>query len=113
MCRYYDRTGVNTISQERTLDAFGKALADGCGKVASACSCDVSPIAKAFEAAAGDGIQMYYPDNHHQSQYGSYLKACVNYLMIYGEAFNEDASDCGLSPAVTSRLRKIAEPVVL
>lgn len=96
-----------------TLEAFNDALEKGCREVAEASACDVSPIAEAFAAADKEGIQMYYPDKHHQSEYGSYLKACVNYLMLYGEGFENGVSDCGISPAVAERLRNIAEEIVL
>ena len=95
------------------MDTFEHALKEGALQVAGNAGCDVSPILAAFAVARSEGIQMYYPDNHHQSQYGSYLKSCVNYLMLYGEGFSDDASDCGLSPKIASRLREIAESVVL
>ncbi len=69
----------------------------------------LSPIGQAFELARKQGINVYGPDKKHQSLEGSYLKACVNYLLIYGGSFDETASlDCGLDNATAKKLRMIA-----
>ncbi len=74
----------------------------------------MSPIAPAFEEARGNGsINLYTSDNKHQSEYGAYLKACVNYLVLYGEEFGENPADCGLDPVKTPYLRRVAEDAVL
>ncbi len=82
----------------------------------------VSPIGAAFGIVrdGNSGIDMYDIDRKHQSEYGSYLKACVNYLMIYGKPFASHPAegattsvDCGLPHDKAEYLRKIAEEVVL
>lgn len=81
-----------------------------------------SLIGQAFKMVReGDsGIELSWKDNHHQSEYGSYLKACVNYLMMFGEPFHSEPQDgavssvdCGLPHDVAQYLRGIAEQVVL
>ncbi len=47
-----------------------------------------------------------------ESHYGTYLKACVNYIMITGQTFNGTPADCGLEPEKAAYLRKVAETVV-
>ena len=49
----------------------------------------ISPIGEAFRIVreGSSGINLYHTDNKHQSVYGAYLKACVNYLVLYGTAF--------------------------
>lgn len=48
-----------------------------------------------------------------QSEYGAYLKACVNYLVLFGERFGADPADCGLNPDKAAYLRSVAEQIVL
>lgn len=74
----------------------------------------VSPIGVAFNNAAKQGItDMYYTDNKHPNRNGIYLKACVNYLVIFGERFTDGVSDCGCEPTLAAKLRAIAEETVL
>lgn len=76
---------------------------------------EVSPISKAFEIVRKErpDLNLYHTDNHHQCALGSYLKSCVNYLMIFGEPFGEDAADCMQDKEVAKYLRGVAERVVL
>lgn len=43
----------------------------------------------------------------------AYLKACVNYLVLFGERFGADPADCGLNPDKAAYLRSVAEQIVL
>ncbi len=80
----------------------------------------VSPIGKAFALARSDvwGFNapynwLLYTDNYHPHRYGSYLKACVNYLMLFGEPFGEHPADCDIPSDIAARLRAIATEIVL
>jgi hypothetical protein len=80
----------------------------------------VSPIGKAFALArsADYGFTdsynwLLYTDNYHPHRYGSYLKACVNYLLIFGEPFGAHPADCDVPPAVAAKLREVAMKIVL
>ena len=74
----------------------------------------VSPIAVAFDKARAQGIpDLYAPDGSHPALNGTYLKACVNYLVIFGQPFDANVPDCGCVPDVASKLRAIAEQTVL
>ena len=81
----------------------------------------VSPIGKAFSIVRnGDsGIDLYDTDRKHQSEYGSYLKACVNYLILTGERFHSQPDpasltsvDRGLPHEQAAYLRGVAEQVM-
>lgn len=79
----------------------------------------LSPIGKAFALARSDQYgysQAYnwllYTDNFHPHRYGSYLKACVNYLILFGERFGAHPADCDIPPAHAAKLREIAEKIV-
>ena len=75
----------------------------------------VSPIGNAYEIIWNENkdlIRLYDSDAKHQSHYGSYLKACVNYLMITGEPFSGSPADCGLEPSKAAILRDAAERAV-
>ena len=96
-----------------SAQAFDSALTEGAGAIASQAGLEISPICAAFASAREKGFQMYYTDDKHQSEYGAYLKACVNYLLIYGTAFTAEVSDCNLPPKAAAALRAIAEKTVL
>ncbi|MBR5906262.1 MAG: hypothetical protein IKZ51_07400 [Bacteroidales bacterium] len=80
----------------------------------------VSPIGKAFALARTSEYGftdnynwLLYTDNYHPHRYGSYLKACVNYLILFGEPFGARPADCDVPPAEAAKLRRIAEIIVL
>ena len=79
----------------------------------------VSPIGKAFALArTGYGFDsaynwLLYTDNYHPHRYGAYLKACVNYLLLFGEPFGPHPADCDVPPEIAARLRAAAEKIVL
>ena len=76
---------------------------------------EVANIAEAFKYCREEhpDIMLYHTDSYHPSVYGSYLKSCVNYLVLFGEPFGETPADCGLEPEKAAVLRSIAEKVIL
>ncbi len=94
---------------------FYKYAGKGAKIMAKAAKAETSPIREAFRIANMErpDILLFAPDGYHQSPYGSYLKSCVNYLLIYGEKFGDSPSDCGLNAKSAAALRRIAEQVVL
>ena len=99
-----------------SASAFQEDLLKGTMAVAKAdANVDmVSPIGVAFDKAVAAGLSdLYYTDSKHPNRNGAYLKSCVNYLMIFGERFDSNASDGGCDPTVAARLRTIAEETVL
>lgn len=97
-----------------SVDEFDEFLWKGTSKMAKVCKGEVSPIGKAFAVCRAErpDIPMYSDDDKHQSAYGAYLKACVNYLVIFGGSFNDEACDCSLDPEKTLYLRDIAKRIV-
>lgn len=95
-----------------TFESYNAA---GARAMAEAAGTWVSPIGVAFRIVreGSSGINLYHTDNKHQSVYGAYLKACVNYLVLYGEAFGSSPADCGIEPSKAAYLRSVAEQVVL
>ena len=99
-----------------SLEAFDKYGKKGAGIMAKAVgNAEVSPIAEAFAIVRKErpDINLYHTDNHHQSLYGSYLKSCVNYLVMFGEPFGESPSDYLVEPEIAAYLRSVAEKTVL
>ena len=99
-----------------TVAAFDKYAVKGTKIMAKAIGkAEISPISKAFKLSREErpDILLYSPDGYHQSPYGSYLKSCVNYLLLFGEPFGENTSDCGLEKDRAAALRNIAEIIVL
>ena len=96
-------------------EEFDLDLQAGCRSVSAAVNAWMSPINEAFRQARKQGItDLFRTDDYkHPNRNGMYLKSCVNYLLLYGERFNEDVSDCFVEPGLAKRLRAIAESVVL
>lgn len=95
-----------------TFESYNAA---GARAMAEAAGTWVSPIGVAFRIVreGASGINLYHTDNKHQSVYGAYLKACVNYLVLYGEAFGSSPANCGIESSKAAYLRSVAEQVVL
>lgn len=96
-------------------EEFDRMLRRGAKKMARKAHASVSPIGDAFAICRAErpDINLYKDDKHHQSLAGAYLKACVNYLLIYGEPFNAEAANCELDAEQAAYLRHTAERVVL
>ena len=94
---------------------FTDLLDEGAHRMAALNGAEVSPIGNAFEVVYNENksIRLYDTDSKHQSHYGAYLKACVNYLMITGEPFEGKVADCTLESDKADYLRRVAEKVVL
>ena len=96
------------------VETFNRLLKEGAEMMASQNGGMVSPIGDAFQIIWDENrdIRLYDSDAKHQSHYGSYLKACVNYLMITGEPFCGTVADCGLESWKAATLRAAAEKAV-
>ena len=96
------------------MTEFYENAGKGIKVMAKAAKADVSPIRDAFRLANIErpDILLFAADGYHQSEYGSYLKSCVNYLTLFGEPFGDNPSDCGIDPKKAAALRAIAEAVV-
>lgn len=106
--------GANEYEGYGSMEAFDAALQCGALAITKATTATMSPIGIAFQKAREQGINsLYVSDNKHPSRIGSYLKSCVNYLMIYGQKFDANVPDCDIDPTLASRLRAIAEDVVI
>ncbi len=96
------------------MKKFDRYILKGSKLMAKASDTKVSPIVKAFAIARDErpDINLFYTDDHHQSEYGAYLKACVNYRLIFGEDFEGEVADCHLDPEITAYLRDVAERTI-
>ena len=106
----------NDFGSFKSLDDFDKNGKKGAKILAKAVgNAEVSPIGQAFRIVRAErpDINLYHTDRHHQSVLGSYLKSCVNYLVLYGQPFGDSVSDCLLDPETAAYLRSVAERVVL
>lgn len=102
--------GFGSINAFDTYSKKGvKAMARAVGNAR------VSQIAEAFKYCREEhpDIMLYHTDSYHPSVYGSYLKSCVNYLVLFGEPFGDDPADCGIDSVKAAVLRSIAERTVL
>ncbi len=107
----YNTSDFGGFGSWENFDSYSEA---GAVAMAQADSAWVSPIGKAFKAARENtAINLLDTDDKHQSAYGTYLKSCVNYLVLFGEEFVGKVPSCGLDPEKTAYLREIAERTVL
>lgn len=95
-----------------SAEAFDGALQRGSEILAPAMGAELSPIGNAFILAREEGLDIYWTDNFHQNITGAYLKACVNYLVLFGEPFKGEVSSYCLDPSVAAKCREIAEKTV-
>ena len=98
-----------------TREILDKHLEKGTKSLANKAKTWRSPIGIAFNTVIAErpGIALLGNDNKHQSAAGSYLKACVNYLVITGKSFDGYVPNCGIDPENADYLRKVAERTVL
>ena len=96
-------------------EQFDRMLHRGAKKMARKAHVRLSPIGEAFALCRLEHpeINLYEADRHHQSASGAYLKACVNYLLIYQQPFTSEASNCNLDAQQAATLRHVAERTVL
>ncbi len=94
-------------------EAFDADLQKGSVLLASAMDAELSPIGNSFIKGRELGLPLYWTDSFHQGWLGAYLKACVNYLVIFGEPFSGYVSNCSQNPAQAALCREIASEVVL
>lgn len=108
----FEGEGAGGFKDADELDRF---LGKGSEKIARKAGLERSPIGDAFNLCRRTypDIDLLSPDRKHQSRAGSYLKVCVNYLLISGTPFSGDVDPCGLGSDVASRLREVAEKTVL
>lgn len=107
---YNGSTNYNGLG---SYELFDKALLGGALLVCDECDTWMSPIGIAFEKARAAGISLYHSDDKHPGPNGAYLKACVNYLTLFGEKFDSNVPNCNIAAATAKKLRDIAEEVVI
>ena len=98
-----------------SFEEFDNQLRKGTQLMAKATKTLVSPIGDAFIIVRSErpDIVLYKDDNKHQNEYGSYLKACVNYLLIFRQPFSQNTDCCELDAAKCKYLQEVAQRVVL
>ena len=72
----------------------------------------ISPIGLGFRVAREQRINLLFTDNRHQSRVGAYMKACINYLLVYKTRFTPSVSNCGVDAELAQKVRDIAERVI-
>jgi len=88
--------------------AFDAKLRKGCADIAGGIGADISPINQAFESARRDcsDLNLLHTDKNHPSRYGTYLKSCVNYAVLFGADFNESPYIWELTEEEADKLMK-------
>lgn len=94
-------------------EAMDAALQNGTEILAAAMDAEISPIGNAFIKGRELALPLYWGDSFHQNWLGAYLKACVNYLVIFGEPFNGYVTDYTVGEEQAEACRRIASETVL
>lgn len=97
-----------------TEDALERYLEKGSKALSKKAGLPLSPIGRGFTLVRKErpDIQMFEPDMKHQSAAGSYLKCCINYLVISGKPFSGEVATCGLDADTAAYLRSVALRIV-
>ena len=98
-----------------SMERFDQLLRRGTKKMARSAHADVSPIGDAFAIIRQErpDIDLYKSDGSHPSPAGTYLKCCVNYLLLYSTPFSSQTATCDIDANQATYLRSVAERVVL
>lgn len=96
------------------MEHFDNLLRKGTAMIAKQCKLQISPIGKAFAIVRRDrpDINLYFEDLKHQSAYGTYLKSCINYLLIYKTPFHGEVYVGDLDAEKCQFLQSVAMQVV-
>ena len=98
-----------------TAANLDKYIGEGAARIARKADAWLSPIGVGFNTVRAErpDINLFDPDLKHQSAAGSYLKCCINYLVLTGKPFQGEVATCGLAPETAAYLRSVAERTVL
>ena len=90
-------------------------IGKGAAEIARKAGLWLSPIGIGFNTVRAErpDINLFEPDAKHQSAAGSYLKCCINYLVLTGKPFQGEVATCGVAPETAASLQKVAERTVL
>ena len=109
-CPYGDYRGYGSYERlDSLLERGSKMVAEELAEY----NIIVSPIGKGFKIGREQNLNLLHTDKRHQSREGAYMKACINYLLIYKQPFTAEVSNCGVKAETAKIIREIAERVVL
>lgn len=108
----YKGSNSGGFGDAETLDKY---LAKGAAAIARKADLWLSPIGDGFNIVRSErpDINLFERDAKHQSAAGSYLKCCINYLVLTGKPFEGEVALCGLDPDTAAYLRSVAARLVL
>lgn len=100
----------NKFGGFESMTEFDNYLQNGARLYAEVIRGKVAPAGQAFAIVRSErpDINLYTEDNIHPSPYGSYLKACTEYLTMFGK-FTAFTSSCGLDADICKYLRTAAK----
>jgi len=98
-----------------SYDTFQRSLLGGALSIAEQTSSWITPVGISFKRAYHDGFTDLWStaDYTHPSLFGSYIKACTFYFLVYGETLDSNVPDCGINAATAVKLREYARNAVL
>ena len=102
-------------AESGTAANLDRYIGKGAAVIARKADAWLSPIGVGFNTVRAErpDINLFDPDLKHQSAAGSYLKCCINYLVLTGKPFRGEVATCGLAPETAAYLRSVAERTVL
>lgn len=108
----YEGAQAGGFGNAANMDLY---LAKGAAAIARKAHVWLSPIGVGFNTVRAErpDINLFEPDAKHQSAAGSYLKCCINYLVLTGKPFEGEVAACGVATETAAYLQKVAERTVL
>ena len=108
----YDGAEAGGFGNAVQLD---RHLGRGAAAIARKAGLWLSPIGVGFNTVRAErpDIHLFEADDKHQSPAGSYLKCCINYLVLTGKPFSGTVATCGIDPETAAYLREVAQRTVL
>lgn len=99
-----------------SYDEFDRLLKEGTSAMAEAADVWMAPVGEAFRQSRKDhsGWSLYYSgDSKHPTRSSAYLKACVEYVVLFGKEFEGTVPDCNVASERGTYFRSLAEDLII
>lgn len=100
----------------QSYEEFDRLLKEGTMSMAESAGTWVAPVGPAFAQSRTDhsGWSLYYSgDSKHPTRSSAYLKACVEFVTLFGEEFTGEVPNCNVAADRGSYFRDLAEQLVI
>lgn len=107
---------ASSYGSYQSYEEFDRLLKEGTMAMAEAADTWVAPVGPAFAQSRTDhsGWSLYYSgDSKHPTRSSAYLKACVEFVTLFGEEFTGEVPNCNVASDRGEYFRSLAESLVI